>query len=1078
MNLASWLRDLGLERYLQALEDNDVDASTLRLLTETDLAEMGIKSVGHRRKLMTAIATLGEKPPDGDGSTPPPPVPAPPPQAEHRQISVACCDMVGSTALSTRLDPEDYKEVIRAFHSRCMRAVAEYDGWVANFVGDSIVAYFGWPRAHEDDPERAVRSGLAVVQAIKGTDTEVRVGIATGSVLVGELIDGPGKEQSALGTPPELAERLQAVAEPGQVVVDETTRRLVRNFAMRVLRPQGAAGQVVAHVVGAELSYDSRFDARAQDLAPIIGREHELELLHKCWAQAQGGEGLVVLLTGEAGIGKSRLARALLDARPAHPHLVVHWQCSPYHTGSALWPVIQRLTRSADLQGEDSTDVALDKLEALVGNGEPSALYAVLLGLDGAQRYGPMAMSPGALRERTLEVMAEQLFEIAADRPLLLLVEDAHWIDPTTLELLQRCQDNIAQARMLILVTSRPDPSPHLGPHANLMHLFLSRLSRASVQAMLERLSGQMLQEQTRTAIMEQSDGVPLFVEELTKAALEMGEAAIPASLHGSLMGRLDLIPQAKEVAQAAACIGREFDLPLLQELVERRHAVGEALDRLVKADLVLRHGRTNERYAFKHALVQEAASESLPRRKRREVHSRIFDLLSRRVPPGAPEVRARHAERAARHDEALGCWEEAARRSTAQSAYKEAAGYFRHAIDLLKREGLDSPDHDRELRLLCEMGESQMAAQGYGAAEVMLTFERAHALLADGHDLRLRTQITSGLWVGKFAWGHTDVALALARGLMRAAGGTPDAVTELAAMRMRGATEFDMGKLDEAQVHLERAAELHESQRDQRTGHEVGVDPGIAARGFLARTAFLLGDHARAQRVMQQALAAAARGSPHTQANARHHSALLQLMARKPGQAEGEARQMLALARQHRLRLWEGQAMGDLGCALMQQGAHAEAVDELERALAQLGGASIMTPYFRMALAQALTGCGRAAEGWDGIERLMSDFGPHRWAEAEAWRVHGEIGLARGAAGHARAEQSFARALAVARAQKAIAWELSITLSIARHRQAQGRDHEAALALMPLLDTLRGTFDTVDLRDAQLLLAQHVEGP
>ena len=576
MNVAAWLRELGLERYVQAFEDHDVDAQTLRLLTEADLAEIGVVSVGHRRKLAGAIAALA-----GEALAPPDVAP-PRVEAEQRQLSVLYCQMAGSAASSgPRLDPEERRRMIQSFHKTCTRVVVDYDGHVANFYGDCVLAYFGWPRAHEDDAERAVRAGLALVRQIQAEDAggalNARVGIATGSVVVGDLIrEGPAQEQSAVGLAPNLAARVLGLAGPGQVVIDELTQRLLApSFAVQPLGRhalKGIAQPVAAFAVSDERAVDSSFDARrGPDLAPMIGRDQELALLTERWAQAQGGEGQAVLLVGEASIGKSRITRALLDACAAQPLWRIHWQCSPYHTGSALWPVIQRLGRTAGLEVQDSAEAALDKLEALVGeNKEATALYATLLGLDGTQRYGPLEMTPQMLRERTMELLVEQLIERAEQRALLLVVEDAHWIDPTTLELIERCLERIASTRVLMLITSRPDNQPSLGAHPSVTRLSLNRLSRASVQAIVARLGGESLQAQTRAAIVAQTDGVPLFVEELTKAVLETGEAAIPASLHGSLMARLDRIPEVKEVAQIAACIGREFDQALVQAVAER----------------------------------------------------------------------------------------------------------------------------------------------------------------------------------------------------------------------------------------------------------------------------------------------------------------------------------------------------------------------------------------------------------------------------------------------------------------------------------------------------------------------------
>ena len=582
MNIAEWLGGLGLERYAQAFEDNDIDAQTLRELTTGDLLALGVTSVGHRRKLTDAIAALGQEPMPTKAATP---AVARGEQAEQRLLTVQYCQMAGG---HERLDPELLRVRVQRFHQSCSQLVGQYDGHVANFYGDCMLAYFGWPRAHEDDAERAVRAGLALISRLQGDAMAARVGIATGPVVVGDLIhEEPAQQQSAVGVTPNLAARLLGLANAGQVVIDELTRQLVgEGFTMQSLGRhalKGIAQPVTAHAVAGESAADSRFDARrGGDVAPMVGRDQELALLQERWAQARGGEGQSVLLVGEAGIGKSRIVRALLNASADLPHVQVRWQCSPYHADSALWPVIQRMGRAAGLSSQDSNDAALDKLEALTRqNEEALALYATMLGLDGSHRYGLPELTPRMLRERTLELLLEWLLELAEQQPLLLIVEDAHWIDPTTLELIGRCLEKVDGARMLILITSRSDNHPALAAHPSVTQLSLARLSRASVDSIVAHLGGRRLQANTLASIAALSDGVPLFVEELTKAVLETGEAVIPVSLRSSLTARLDRLPEVKEVVQIAACIGREFDQALLQAVAEQPQATAEALELL-----------------------------------------------------------------------------------------------------------------------------------------------------------------------------------------------------------------------------------------------------------------------------------------------------------------------------------------------------------------------------------------------------------------------------------------------------------------------------------------------------------------
>ena len=655
VDVETWLYELGLQRYAAAFEAHHVDAQTLRSLNEADLVDMGVKSVGHRRKLSEAIARLRAAANLTSRSMPVARSPAPL-AAERRQLTVVYCDMVESTTLSQRLDAEDYRTLIQRFHQACLRQVALYDGWVANFIGDCVLVYFGWPCAHEDDAERAVRCGLSMVQAVRELDVpggaalSVRVGMATGSVVVGDLIrEGPAQEQSAVGVTPNLAARLQALAAPGQVVLDATTAALLcASFEVQRLGEHALKGvpePVAVYAVIAERPADSRFDSRSgPQLAPMIGRGEELALLRQRWVQAQDGDGQALLLVGEAGIGKSRLIRAMLDACASDSHERVRWQCSPHHIGSALWPVIQYLVRCRKANGHNPNGAALDRLEALTrADHEAMALYASLLGVNGTQRFGSLEMSPRMLRERTLDVLTEQLLELAEQRPLLLVLEDAHWVDSTTLELIDRCLERIHTTRLLIVISTRPDNPPALAAHSSVTKLSLSRLNRANVQALIDRVGGDRLRPHTSSSIATRADGVPLFVEELAKAALETGEATIPASLHGTLIARLDRFPEAREVAQTAACIGREFDVSLLQMAAEQPEAVAPALDKLLAAELIYRCCGSAT-FAFKHALVQQAACESLLRARRQRLHARILKVLQVNRPGTSAEVLAHHA--------------------------------------------------------------------------------------------------------------------------------------------------------------------------------------------------------------------------------------------------------------------------------------------------------------------------------------------------------------------------------------------------------------------------------------------------
>ncbi len=633
--------------------------------------------------------------------SPAPPEPAPRPEAERRQLSVMFVDLVGSTALSARLDPEDMREVIRTYQNAVAGEIARFEGHVAKFMGDGVLAYFGYPKAHEDEAERAIRAGLAITAAVgrlstpTGEALAARVAIATGLVVVGDLVgEGSAQEQAVVGDTPNLAARLQGVAAPGQVVIADATRRLLgAGFELEDLGEhelKGIGEPVPAFAITGERAVESRFEAMSgPSLLPMVGRDQELALLLERWALAKAGEGQGVLLVGEAGIGKSRISRALLDALAEQPHVRVRYQCSPYHGDSALWPVIQQLNHAAGLDAADPLEVRLDKLEALLeraGGREAAPLIADLLGLDGAARYGPLNLTPQAQRARTLRALAEQLRGLAARQPVLMVLEDAHWIDPTTLELIEQCLDRIADARVLLLLTSRPDRQPQVAAHPHVTRLTLNRLGRAGVEAIVARLGGDHLPGATLDAIIARTDGVPLFVEELTKAVLETGEASIPASLHDLLMARLDRIPEVKEVAQTAACIGREFSYRLLSTVSPLAdHELAAALGRLIDAELIFQRGRPPDAtYSFKHALVQDAAYESLLRSRRRWLHAEFGQALESAV--GSPveaglDVIAEHFAKGAIWPKAMEFYRRAAEGAGRRHAIKEALALYDQAL-------------------------------------------------------------------------------------------------------------------------------------------------------------------------------------------------------------------------------------------------------------------------------------------------------------------------------------------------------------------------------------------------------------
>ncbi len=676
MDVGAWLRGLGLDRYEPVFRDNEIDAEVLPRLTGDDLKDMGVTVVGHRRKLLDAIDALrvgGKAPPSRGGEAETGPAPSPAlatsaPQAERRQLTVVFVDLVGSTALSARLDPEELRQVLRAHQDVVAGEIVRYGGHVAKFLGDGVLAYFGWPRAHEDAAERAVQAALAVVGGVgrlpapAGEPLAARVGVATGLVVVGDLLgEGAAREEAVVGETPNLAARLQALAGPGEVVIAPSTRRLVgRLFELETLEPttlKGLAAPVAAFRVVAEGRAESRFEARhAGTVVPLVGRRQELELLLDRWRRARSGEGQVVLLSGEPGIGKSRLVEALREATRGGGRAGLRYQTSPHHTDSALRPVIRQLERAAGLVRGDALEVRLDKLEALLGRAVPdprgpAALLAPLLGLDGSARYPTQDLTPQQRKARTLQALVDQLEGLARREPVLVLLEDLRWLDPTTRELFDLVVERLQRLPVLLVATFRPELSaPWTGfPHVTL--LALNRLARGEAAALVDAVAGgRALPAVVAEAILERTEGVPLFVEELTKAVLESGPPqgmedghrlgappplAIPCTLQDSLAARLDRLASAKPVAQVGAAIGREFSFKLLAAVAGLgESALAEALEELVGSGLAFRRGSPPEAsYTFKHALVQDAAYHSLLKARRQQLHARIAAAMETEFP-------------------------------------------------------------------------------------------------------------------------------------------------------------------------------------------------------------------------------------------------------------------------------------------------------------------------------------------------------------------------------------------------------------------------------------------------------------
>jgi class 3 adenylate cyclase len=1109
------LDSIGLSQYAATFAQNDIDIAALRDLKEAHLKELGL-SLGHRVRLMKAIAELR-----GSQAAPPAPETAEPVRTtvadgERRQLTVMFCDLVGSSELAQRVDAEEMREIMRAYQQTCADVVARFEGHLAQFLGDGVLAYFGYPQAHEDAAERAVRAAIDIVQAVgrlapgaSGT-LSVRLGIATGTVVVGKVMDATGvSELSAIGEAPNLASRLQSIAEPNTVVIAESTRALTlgsfRYADLGSLRLKGFREPVRAWRIVGEAGA-SRFEAaHLAGMSRFVGREQEVALLLSRWEQAAGGEGQAVLLCGEAGLGKSRIGEQLRQRLHNVPHTRVRYQCSPFHTNSALQPAIRHLEFAADLNADDDNAARRAKLEALLRPttaelADTLPLFASLLGIALDERYQMPQLTADAVKRRTLEALADQLIALSRVNPVYWLIEDAHWIDPTTRELVALCLPRIRDARVFVLVTFRPEFASAWGNMPHVTGLTLNRLARRQSIELIEQVAGgRRLPNQVLDQILAKTEGIPLFIEELTKTVIESGllaerdgqyllagelpAMAIPATLQDSLMARLERLSPVKEVAQVGAAIGREFTYELLSAVAPMgARELKEALSQLAAAELVYVRGEPPEAtYIFKHALVQDAAYASLLRARRQQLHARIAEALQDKFPEAVgrrPELLAFHYGAAGLDDKAKAYWMLAGSQAMERSEYAEAGSHYASALALVRK----SPDSEQRRReeagLVLDQAVTVQVLKGAGSIESGRIAEDAVQISAPLGDDPLHFRARWADWIYNSISGNLPAAAERADRLVEMANRLDQVDLKLQAHHARWTTGLLRGHVSITRDAVEHGLALYDPELHRGHWAIYGAhDPGVCARSVGTCALWQAGLADRGAALASDAIGLSDEvGHPFSRSVARWFAGFYSMMVGDAVAARAYADGMLEIATEakiaHAIALskfiaaWATSRLGELGRGT-------EQMEAIFRALVGAKQRGFLT-FPGTVIAAAKLEMGRVEETLNFLDELqqLSVETHQQMFIPDLHRLRAEA-LRRVDPRSPRIDEEFGRALTLAREQGALALELRAAAGFADWMANTKRDREGYRLLKPLYEQFTEGLDTPDLRAAKALLAE-----
>ena len=1042
--------------------------------------------------------------------------PAVPDTAERRQVTVVFCDLVESTALSQRIDPEELRDLVRGYHEMCAREINRVSGYIGQYLGDGVVAYFGYPVAHEQDAQAAVRAGLAIVEAVQRdaaadprTRLAVRVGIHTGLVVAGEIGPVEKRELLAVGSTPNVASRVQGVARPNSVVISETTHRLVREFFHCTdLGPQemkGVSGPVRVFEVAGDSGAQSRPEAALDgSLTALIGRDREVDVLRERWEGATRGRGWVVLVAGEAGLGKSRLLQELKERIAGAGALRLECRCAPHFESSAFYPVIDLLQRVWGLRGSASADEKIARIErAVEGQAENAPdtvpLLASFLSVPIPNRYPPLDLTPQRQKQKTLEALVDILVGMAARQPVLFAVEDLHWIDPSSLELLNLVVGRVPAERILAVFLFRPTFEARWREGESVTRVDLTRLGPSETAKMIAHVAGgRDLPPEVVRDLSTKTDGVPLYVEELTKAVLESGvlrecdgryelsrplsELAVPVTLQESLMARLDRLAPLKEVVQLGATIGRAFTYDLMHAVSPLPEgALQIELARLVDAEVLYLRGTPPAlTYVFKHALIQDAAYESLLKNKRREYHRRIVETLTARFPDVVetqPELLGHHWAGAGETDAAIGAYHRAGQRAFERSAYAEASSHLRRGLELLDGIADAVEREQRELQLLVALGPVLVGTKGYSNPEVEEVYARARELCDRVGDARLRYTVLSGLLLFHQSRAELTTCVELTEQRLVLAHELADPALEMLVHENFGTLSYWAGQHVRAIASLREAQARYEPLGGRALRLVYGTDSAVVSSTYEGHALWFRGYPAQALCREDEAIRIARElGQAHSLTLALIFGGALRINRGEPAQALPLCEEAIAISTEQQLAQWIGSGLVTRGIAFAELGRAEEGIAAMFEGLGvfQATGARIAGRYFVAKLAEAHRLAGRAQDGLAFLDATLPLLATCEdvFFDSEVARTRGELLLALAPDERAPAEACFREALALARNTDSKSLELRAAAALARFLRRYGEADEAYAILAPVHGWFTEGFDTGDLRAAADLLA------